>query len=145
MESECKQVRAIVKKRVIRIVITALLVMPAALFLFLGFRWLVAPERAVAALLMPLLRGSGLGSQMGDIGGMFLAIGLIVMGAVITQRGSCLVPVSVLLGCIVLFRLLAFALYAAPLAPQALAVELVLSGWFAFASRMMGTDETAHG
>ena len=61
------------KNKILRSVLNTLLVLPAAFFLFTGFRWLGAPDNAAGALLMPLLSGSGLGSQMGDIGGMFLA------------------------------------------------------------------------
>ncbi len=131
------------KDKIVRIVVTVLLILPAVFFLVTGFRWLVAPGDAAAALLMPLLSGSGLGSQMGDIGGMFLALGLIVLGAIVTRKNDWLVPVSIVLGCIVVFRLLAFSLYGAPLAPQMIVFELVLSVWFAVASRLFRTKEPA--
>lgn len=92
---------------------------------------------------MPLLSGSGLGSQMGDIGGMFLALGIIGMGAVVTRKGAWLMPVSIVLGCIVLFRLLAFSLYSAPLAPQAVVFELVMSVWLGLASRLVKAEEAS--
>ena len=129
--------------RIIRIVVTIFLILPAAFFLFTGFRWLVSPADAAGALLMPLLSGSGLGSQIGDIGGMFLALGIVVMGAVVTQKGDWLMPVAIVLGCIVLFRLLAFSLYSAPLAPQAIVFELALSVWFVFASRLLKHREAS--
>jgi hypothetical protein len=132
------------KIKILRIVLISFLVLPALCFLFTGFRWLVAPDDAAGALLMPLLTGSGLGSQMGDIGGMFLAMGLIVLGAVVTEKGDWLMPVSILLGCIVLYRLLAFALYGAPLAFQMILFELVLSIWFGFASRLVKPREESH-
>lgn len=131
------------KARIIRIVVTIFLILPAAFFLLTGFRWLVSPADAAGALLMPLLSGSGLGSQIGDIGGMFLALGIVVMGAVVTQKGDWLVPASIVLGCIVLFRLLAFSLYSAPLAPQAIVFELALSVWFVFASRLLKHREAS--
>ena len=131
------------KARIIRIVVTIFLILPAAFFLFTGFRWLVSPADAAGALLMPLLSGSGLGSQIGDIGGMFLALGIVVMGAVVTQKGDWLMPVAIVLGCIVLFRLLAFSLYSAPLAPQAIVFELALSVWFVFASRLLKPREAS--
>jgi hypothetical protein len=134
---------ATIKNRIVGIVVTVLLVLPAVFFLFTGFRWLVAPDDAAGALLMPLLTGSGLGSQIGDIGGMFLALGLIVLGAVVTQKGDWLMPVSIVLGCIVLYRLLAFALYGAPLAFQMILFELVLSIWFGFASRLVKAKEAS--
>lgn len=132
------------KTRIIRVLVTILLILPAVFFLFTGYRWLVSPEQAAGALLMPLLSGSGLGSQMGDIGGMFLALGITVMGAVVARKGAWLVPVSIVLGCIVLFRLFAFALHGAPLAPQAIVFELTMSVWFGIASRLVTTREASH-
>lgn len=129
------------RNRIVRVVTTTLLVLPAVFFLFTGFRWLVAPEEAAGALLMPLLGGSGLGSQMGDIGGMFLALGLIVLGSVVTGKDDWLMPVSIVLGCIVVYRLAAFSLYGAPLALQMIFFELVLAVWFGFASRMVAARE----
>ena len=131
------------KARIIRVVVNTLLILPAAFFLFTGFQWLVSPADAAGARLMPLLSGSGLSSQRGDIGGMFLALGIIVMGAVVTRKGDWLMPVSIVLGCIVLFRLLAFSLYSAPLAPQAVVFELVMSVWLGFASRLVKTEEAS--
>lgn len=128
-------------RRIMRILINTFLVLPAAFFLTTAFRWLVSPAEAAEALMMPLLHGSAMGSQMGDIGGMFLALGVVVMGAVVTRTGAWLVPVSVVLGSIVLFRLLAFSLYGAPLLLQAIVFELVLAIWFAFASRLVAPEE----
>ncbi len=131
------------KTRIIRIVVNTFLILPAVFFLFTGFRWLVSPADAAGALLMPLLSGTGLSSQMGDIGGMFLALGIIALGAVVTRKGDWLMPISIVLGCIVLFRLLAFSLYSAPLAPQAVVFELVMSVWFGFASRLVEAEEAS--
>lgn len=131
------------KSKVIRIAINVFLILPAAFFLFTGFQWLVAPADAAEALLMPLLSGSGLGSQIGDIGGMFLALGIILMSAVVTRKGDWLMPVSIVLACIALFRLLAFSLHSAPLAAQAVVFELVLSVWFVFASRLVRRGEVS--
>lgn len=132
------------KTRIIRIVVNTFLVLPGVFFLYTGFRWLVSPGDAAAALLMPLLSGSGLGSQIGDIGGMFLALGLTVMVAVVTRKGDRLMPVSIVLGCIVLFRLLAFGLHGAPLAFQAVLFELVMCVWFGFASRLLKAKAEAN-
>jgi hypothetical protein len=131
------------KTRIIRIATNVFLILPAAFFFFTGFQWLVSPADAAGALLMPLLSGSGLGSQMGDIGGMFVALGISVMGAVVTRKGEWLVPVSIVLGCIVLFRLLAFSLYGAPLAPQVVVFELVMSAWLGLASRLVRSEESS--
>jgi len=116
------------------ILFTAFLIVPGVFFLFTGYQWLVSPDAAASALMMPLLNGAGLSSQMSDIGGLFLGMGLAVMGAVATRKGDWLMPVSIILACIAVFRLLAFSLYDATLGPQMVVVEIVLAVWFAIAS-----------
>jgi len=74
---------------------------------------------------------------MSDIGGLFLGMGLAVMGAVFTRKGEWLMPVSIILACIAIFRLLAFSLYDATLIPQMVVIEIVLSVWFAIAARKL--------
>ena len=115
----------------------AFLILPGVFFLFTGFQWLVSPEAAASALMMPLLNGAALSSQMSDIGGLFLGMGLVVMGAVVTRKGDWLIPLSIILACIGIFRLLAFSLHDATLSPQMVVIEIVLSVWFAIASQKL--------
>ena len=122
----------------------AFLILPAVFFLFTGFQWLVSPETAASALMMPLLDGAGRSSQISDIGGLFLGMGLVVMGAVVTRKGDWLLPVSIILACIAVFRLLAFALHDATLSPQTVIIEIVLSVWFAIASRNLLVEESTN-
>ena len=119
---------------------TAFLILPGIFFLFTGYQWLVSPETAASALMMPLLDGAGLSSQMSDIGGLFLGMGLAVMSAVVTRKGDWLMPVSIILACIAVFRLLAFALHDATLIPQMVVIEIVLSVWFAIASQKLSGE-----
>ena len=122
------------------IIFTAFLILPGIFFLFTGYRWLVSPETAASALMMPLLDGAGRSSQMSDIGGLFLGMGLVVMSAVVTRKGDWLIPVSIILACIGIFRLLAFSLHDATLIPQMVVVETVLSVWFAIASQKLSGE-----
>lgn len=126
------------------IIFTAFLVLPGVFFLFTGYQWLVSPEAAASALMMPLLEGAGRSSQMSDIGGLFLGMGLVVMGAVVTRKGDWLMPISIILACIGIFRLLAFSLHDATLIPQMVVVEIVLSVWFAIASRKLSGEESTN-
>ena len=126
------------------IIFTAFLILPGVFFLFTGFQWLVSPDAAASALMMPLLEGAGLNSQMSDIGGLFLGMGLVVMGAVVTRKGDWLMPVSIILACIAVFRLLAFALHDATLSPQLLIIEIVLAVWFAIASQKTPAEESTN-
>ncbi len=128
-------------RKIIRIIFYAFLILPAVFFLFTGFRWLVSPEAAASTLMMPLLKGAALSSQMGDVGGLFLGMGLLVMGAVVSRKGDWLMSVSILLACIVIYRLLAFALHGASLVPQMIVLEIILSIWIGFASRKLSKQE----
>lgn len=126
------------------IIFTAFLILPGGFFLFTGYQWLVSPETAADALMMPLLDGAGRSSQMSDIGGLFLGMGLVIMGAVVTRKGDWLMPVSIILACIGIFRLLAFALHDATLIPQMVVIEIVLSVWFGLASRKLLVEESTN-
>ncbi len=122
------------------IIFTAFLIVPGVFFLFTGYQWLVSPETAASALMMPLLDGAGRSSQMGDIGGLFLGMGLVIMSAVVTRKGDWLMPLSIILACIGIFRLLAFSLHDAALIPRMIVIEIVLSVWFAIASRKLSVE-----
>lgn len=124
------------------VIFTAFLILPSVFFLFTGYQWLVSPETAADALMMPLLDGAGRSSQMSDIGGLFLGMGLVIMGAVVTRKGDWLLPLSIILACIAIFRLLAFSLYDAALIPQMVVMEIVLSIWFGLASRKLSAKES---
>ena len=128
-------------KRIGRLLLNIFLILPGIFFLFTGFQWLVAPESAASALMMPLLSGAGLGSQIGDIGGLFLGMGLLVMGAVTTRKGDWLFAVALLLSCIAVYRVLAFSLHDATLSMQSLVFEMVLAIWFFIASRILPVEE----
>jgi hypothetical protein len=124
-----------------RLLLNIFLILPGIFFLFTGFQWLVAPESAASALMMPLLSGAGLGSQIGDIGGLFLGMGLLVMGAVTTRKGDWLLSVALVLSCIAVYRFLAFSLHDATLSMQSLVFEMVLAIWFFIASRILPVEE----
>ena len=129
------------KRQITRFIFNTFLILPAVFFLFTGFRWLVSPDAAASTLMMPLLKGAALSSQMGDIGGLFLGMGLLTTGAVVSRKGDWLISVSIILACIVIFRLLSFALHGATLVPQMIVFEMVLSIWLGIASRKLSMKE----
>lgn len=117
------------------------LILPGMFFLFVGFQWMVAPENSASSLMMPLLAGAGLNSQISDIGGLFLGMGLLTMGAVTTRKGDLLFSVALLLSCIAVYRILAFSLHDTTLIMPSLAIEIVLAIWFFIASRLLPEKE----
>jgi len=128
-------------KRIGRLFLNIFLVLPGVFFLFVGFQWLVAPESGATALMMPLLDGAGLNSQISDIGGLFLGMGLLVMAAVTTRKSDLLFSVALILSCIAVYRVLAFSLHGATLIMQSIAIEIVFAIWFYIASRILSVKE----
>ncbi len=121
-------------------VLRVIVILPAILFVAIGLRWLVDPEGAAAALGMPLLDGLGRSSQMGDIGGFFLAGGVMVLLGVITGKRAWFQAPALLLMTIAIFRILAWLLHDAALATPMIAVEVVLAVLFMFASSRLAND-----
>jgi len=114
---------------------TLLILLPGIMFLVTGLRWLVDPALAASVVMMPLLvDGVGLSSQIGDIGGLFLAMGLMILFALTSGNGEWLKPVALLLTCIAFYRLVAFFVHAADLVPQMIVIELGLAAWLYFAA-----------
>lgn len=122
-----------------RILFNVFLILPAIIFLSTGFKWLVNPQSAASSLMMPLLTGAGLSSQIGDIGGLFLGMGLLIMSAVVFKKSDFLLAVATLLSCIVVYRLMGFAIHGATIIIQIVVFESVLAIWFFTAARIMST------
>jgi hypothetical protein len=146
MESENKNTQKqfqnfISRKMIGTLLLNIFLILPGIFFLFTGFQWIVAPESAAATLMMPLLAGAGLGSQIGDIGGLFLGMGLLIMGAVTFRKNDWLFSVALILSCIAVYRVLAFTLHDATLSIQSAVFELVLAIWLFSASKILSTKE----
>lgn len=111
------------------------------LFVVAGLRWLVDPSAAAAQLGMPLLDGLGRSSQIGDLTGFFLTLGVLVLLAVLTARRLWYYPAIMLLGIAAFARVLAWLLHDASLAIAMIAVEVFLVCLLIFASRMLTERE----
>ena len=77
-----------------------LLALPAIMFIFMGYRWVVFPQGAADAQLMPLLTGTGLSSQVADLGALFLGMGLMIVLFLITAKRTWLYAPALLLSLI---------------------------------------------
>ncbi|EED33393.1 hypothetical protein NOR53_1353 [gamma proteobacterium NOR5-3] len=122
-------------------VLRLLVALPAVLFVVTGLRWLVDPSKAAAQLGMPLLDGLGRSSQIGDLSGFFLTLGMLILIAVITARRVWYYPAIMLLGIAALARLLAWLFHDATLAIEMIAVELVVACLLLLASRTLTERE----
>lgn len=118
-----------------------LVVLPAILFIVIGLRWAVDPAGAAAALGMTLMEGVGRSSQMADVGTFFLAMGMLMLVAVITAQRSWFHVPALILFCAAIFRIVAWLFHDAALAADMIAVEVVVGVLLLVAAARLSTGE----
>ncbi len=111
-----------------------LVMLPAVLFVVMGLRWITDPAAAATALGMTLMDGVGRSSQIGDVGALFLSMGMMMLLALITARRSWFYAPALMLALVAVLRLLAWLLHGAALALDMIMVEVVVVGILLFAS-----------
>jgi hypothetical protein len=122
-----------VLKRVLRI----LLVLPAIGFVVTGLRFAVAPAGAAKGLAMPLLDGAARSSQIGDVGALFLGMGLMILAAVVTLKREWFIAPAILLGLVAILRVLAWLFHDAALLLQMIIPEVVIASLLVLAARKL--------
>ena len=110
-----------------KILLRVLVTLPAILFIVTGLRWAIDPSGAATALGMTLLDGIGRSSQIGDVGAMFLSMGIMMLLALVTAKRAWFYAPALLLSLIAVFRLLAWLVHDAALAMDMIVVELVVT------------------
>ena len=123
--------------KVLRVVVA----LPAILFMVMGIRWVVAPAGMAPELGMPLLEGAGLSTQIGDLGGFFVALSCYILIGIITQKRSWLYAAALLLGLTAVFRVLAWLLHGASFAGESIGVEVVVTALLLFAASRISTEK----
>jgi hypothetical protein len=124
-------------KTVLRVLVT----MPAVLFVIMGLRWITDPTGAATGLGMTLLDGVGRSSQIGDVGALFLSMGMMMLLALITARRSWFYAPALMLILVAVLRLLAWLLHDAALALDMIVVEVVIAGVLLFAATRLSPSE----
>lgn len=114
--------------------LSILVTLPAIVFIVMGLRWLVDPAGAAAELGMPLLEGVGLSTQVGDLSVFFLALGMMMLLAVITARRHWFYVTALMLLGAAMFRVLAWLVHDAAFAAQLIGGELIVGCLLLFAS-----------
>lgn len=117
-------------------VLSALVFLPAMLFVVTGLRWLVDPAGVAPEFGLVLGEGLGLSSQVGDMSGFFLTLGICMLVALVTGRRTWYYPPALLLLLTAVGRVVAWLLHDAALAPQ-IAVEVVVAVILLVASRRL--------
>jgi len=111
-----------------------LIALPGILFLFLGIRWIIDPEKAANALGMPLLDGIGRSTQVGDMTAFFLSVGFLIFGGLITAKRVWFYAPVMMLGLAACFRVVAWIVHDAALAIALIAPEIIIAALLYFAS-----------
>ena len=128
-----------VPKKVLRV----FLCLPAIGFLVTGLRFAVAPTGAAKGLAMPLLDGAARSSQIGDVGALFLGMGLMILTALVTLERIWFLAPALLLFLVALLRILAWLFHDAALMMPMIVPEVVIGGLLLLAGTMLPEAERA--
>ena len=121
-------------------VLRVLIVLFALLFLVLGLRWLVDPAGAAAELGMTLMDGVGRSSQIGDVGGLFISGGLMMLYALVSGNRVWFYAPALVMAIVAVLRVLAWLVQGAALAPDMIAVEVVVTALLLFAAPRLSRE-----
>ena len=116
-----------------------LVLLPAILFVVTGVRWLVAPAGIAPEFGLVLGEGLGLSSQVGDMSGFFLTLGICMLAALVSGRRTWYYPAVLLLSLTAMRRIVAWLLHDAALAPQ-IVVEILVAVILVIASRRLARE-----
>ena len=116
-----------------------LVLLPATLFVVTGLRWLVDPAGVAPEFGLVLGEGLGLSSQVGDMSGFFLTLGVCMLVALVSGRRAWYYPPALLLLLTAVGRVIAWLLHDAALAPQ-IAVEVLVAVILLVAARRLARE-----
>ena len=120
-------------------VLSLLVVLPAILFVVTGLRWLVDPAGVAPEFGLVLGEGLGLSSQVGDMSGFFLTLGICMLAGLVSGRRTWYYPAVLLLLLTAVGRVIAWLLHDAALAPQ-IGVEILVAVILLVASRRLAQE-----
>jgi hypothetical protein len=113
------------------------LALPAIGFVITGLRFAVAPAGAAKGLAMPLLDGAARSSQIGDVGALFMGMGLMILTALTTLKREWFIAPAVLLALVAVFRVLAFLFHDAALLMNMIVAEVAIASLLVLASKKL--------
>lgn len=117
-------------------IVSVLVVLPALMFVVTGVRWLVAPAGVAPQFGLTLADGLGLSSQVGNMAGFFLTMGLAMLLALATRKRIWFYPPMMLLLFTAAGRIIAWLIHGAALTPMIL-IELIVAVLLLVASRLL--------
>ena len=123
-------------RRVFSLVISLL----AAVFIVMGVRWLIAPEGVAPEFGLTLGDGLGLSSQIGDMSGYFLFLGISMLLGVMTGHRPWFYAAAILLSLTAVGRTVAWLIHDAALASH-IRSEVLIAMLLIIASWVLGEDD----
>ena len=121
-------------------VLQVLVFLPALLFVVTGVRWLVAPAGVAPLFGLELGQGVALSSQVGDMTGFFLTLGLSMLFALISERRVWFYPPIMLLAFTAVGRIMAWLVHDAAFAIDLIMPEIIISLLLFVASRRLAKE-----
>jgi len=118
-------------------VLSALVLLTGMLFIFTGVQWLVVPADVAPQFGLTLDGGRGLSSQVGDMSGFFLTLGLCALLALTLKQRVWYYPAILLLSLTALGRCLAWLVHDAAFAVDLIAPEVLVSILYGLAARRL--------
>ena len=118
-------------------ILRVFLILPAVGFLVTGLRFAVAPASAAKGLAMPLLDGAARSSQIGDVGALFMGMGLMILTALTTRKREWFLAPAILLALVAVLRTLAFLFHDAELLMNMIIPEVVIASLLVLASNKL--------
>ena len=122
------------------IALRAIVLLCGVLFIITGLRWLLAPAGVAPEFGLVLSTGVGLSSQIGDMSGYFLFLGISILLGVVTGRRPWFYAAAILLSLTAVGRTIAWLIHDAALASQ-IRSEIVIAVLLLIASRVLGEDD----
>ncbi len=122
-------------------VLRVVLALPAIGFVVTGLRFVVSPAGAAKGLEMPLLDGAARSSQIGDVGALFLGMGLMILTALATLKREWFIAPAILLALVATLRVLAWLFHDAALLVQMIIPEIVIASLLVLASTKLPEAE----
>jgi hypothetical protein len=95
------------------------------LFALNAAQWMVVPADAAEGLGMDLLSGAGRSTQIGDVGGLFVAMSVLIFAGLLRRNGAWLQAASLMVASAAVMRCVAWAFHEAAFVAPAIAVEVL--------------------
>jgi hypothetical protein len=118
-----------------------LVILIAVLFVVMGLRWVADPASAASALGMSLMDGEGRSAQIGDVGALFLSLGMMILLGLITAKRSWFYAPALMLYLVALLRVLAWLLHDAALVMAMILLEIVVASILVVAAPRLAQDD----